>query len=39
MGIARSTFLVDKKGVVRKVWRGVRVPSHVENVLYEASQP
>jgi peroxiredoxin Q/BCP len=38
MGILRSTFLVDKKGIVRKAWRGIRVPGHVENVLSEASQ-
>jgi peroxiredoxin Q/BCP len=38
MGILRSTFLVDKKGFVKKAWRGIRVPGHVENVLYEASQ-
>jgi len=38
MGILRSTFLVDKKGIVRKAWRGIRVPGHVENVLFEASQ-
>jgi len=33
MGIERSTFLIDGKGVVRKVWRKVRVPGHVDEVL------
>ncbi len=33
MGIERSTFLIDDKGVVRRVWRKVRVPGHVEAVL------
>ncbi|MEM1163590.1 MAG: thioredoxin-dependent thiol peroxidase [Pseudomonadota bacterium] len=33
MGIERSTFLIDGKGVVRKVWRKVKVPGHVEEVL------
>lgn len=33
MGIDRSTFLIDEKGVVRKIWRKVRVPKHVETVL------
>jgi peroxiredoxin Q/BCP len=33
MGISRSTFVVDGKGVVRKAWRGVRVDGHVEAVL------
>ncbi|WP_370468262.1 peroxiredoxin [Parvularcula maris] len=35
MGIDRSTFLIDKGGVVRKIWRKVRVPKHVETVLEE----
>ena len=33
MGIERSTFLIDEKGKVAKVWRKVRVPGHVEDVL------
>ena len=33
MGIVRSTFLVDKRGVVKKAWRGVRVDGHVDAVL------
>jgi len=33
MGIVRSTFLIDKKGVLRKEWRKVRVKGHVEEVL------
>lgn len=32
MGIERSTFLVDAQGVVRGVWRKVKVPGHVEEV-------
>lgn len=32
-GIERSTFVIDGKGVVRKEWRGVRVPGHAEEVL------
>jgi peroxiredoxin Q/BCP len=32
-GIERSTFLVDASGTVRKLWRGVRVDGHVEQVL------
>jgi thioredoxin-dependent peroxiredoxin len=35
MGIERSTFLVDAQGVVKKSWRGVRVPGHVDAVLSE----
>ncbi len=33
MGIERATFLIDEKGVVRNVWRKVRVPGHVDAVL------
>jgi peroxiredoxin Q/BCP len=36
MGIVRSTFLVDKRGVVKKAWRGVRVDGHVGAVLQAA---
>jgi peroxiredoxin Q/BCP len=34
-GIERSTFLIDGKGVVRKQWRGVKVPGHAQAVLDE----
>jgi peroxiredoxin Q/BCP len=37
MGIERSTFLVDGAGRVQKIWRGVRVPGHVEDVLLASS--
>ncbi len=33
MGIERSTFLIDKEGVLRKEWRKVKVAGHVEEVL------
>lgn len=36
MGIDRATFLIDKQGVLRKEWRGVQVPGHVEEVLEAA---
>lgn len=35
-GIERSTFLIDKDGVVRKEWRGVKVPGHADEVLAAA---
>ena len=35
-GIERSTFLIDGKGVVRKVWHKVKVPGHAEEVLEAA---
>ena len=37
MGIDRSTFLVDRSGIVRGVWRKVRVPGHVAEVLKAAA--
>jgi peroxiredoxin Q/BCP len=36
LGIDRSTFLIDKKGVLVKQWRGVRVKGHVDEVLAAA---
>lgn len=33
MGIDRATFLVDANGVIRRIWRKVKVSGHVEQVL------
>ncbi|MHA6260296.1 thioredoxin-dependent thiol peroxidase [Sporosarcina sp. CAU 1771] len=33
MGIERSTFLIDPKGVVVKEWRKVKVKGHIEEAL------
>lgn len=33
LGIERSTFLLDTKGVLRKEWRKVKVKEHVADVL------
>lgn len=33
MGIERSTFLIDGDGVLKGVWRKVKVPGHVDAVL------
>lgn len=33
MGIARSTFLIDKDGVVRKIWHKVKPEGHANEVL------
>ena len=38
MGIERATFLIDGEGVVRRVWRKVKVPGHVEEVLAAAKE-
>ncbi|MGC4088896.1 MAG: peroxiredoxin [Polyangiaceae bacterium] len=34
MGVERSTFFVDRHGIVKKVWRRVRVPGHVDEVVH-----
>ncbi|SFH72078.1 peroxiredoxin Q/BCP [Pseudomonas guineae] len=36
LGVDRSTFLIDKDGVLRQEWRGVKVPGHVDAVLAAA---
>ncbi len=33
MGVERSTFLIDKEGIVRNEWRKVKVAGHAEEVL------
>ncbi|MEI9989347.1 MAG: peroxiredoxin [Rhizomicrobium sp.] len=38
MGMERSTFLIDAKGVIRHIWRKVKVAGHVEDVLAEAKK-
>jgi peroxiredoxin Q/BCP len=36
MGIDRATFVIDGTGVIRNVWRKVKVPGHVDEVLAAA---
>ncbi|MBW4963032.1 peroxiredoxin [Sulfitobacter sp. CW3] len=33
MGIERATFLIDAEGNIARIWRKVKVPGHVEEVL------
>ena len=33
MGMERATFLIDGKGVIRQIWRKVKVPGHAAEVL------
>jgi thioredoxin-dependent peroxiredoxin len=35
LGIQRSTFLIDEQGNIRAIWRKVKVPGHVEQILNE----
>jgi peroxiredoxin Q/BCP len=37
MGIERATFLIDGAGVIRGIWRKVKVPGHADAVLKEAA--
>lgn len=38
MGVFRTTFLIDKKGIIRKIWNNVKVDNHAEEVLKEAQK-
>jgi thioredoxin-dependent peroxiredoxin len=38
MGIDRATFLVDRDGVVKRIWRKVKVPGHIDEVLAAARE-
>jgi peroxiredoxin Q/BCP len=33
MGIERCTFLIDRAGKIARIWRKVKVPGHVADVL------
>ena len=33
IGIERSTFLIDPSGIIRQIWRPVKVPGHAQAVL------
>ena len=33
MGIVRTTFLIDKKGKIIKIWNNVKVKDHAKEVL------
>lgn len=34
LGIERSTFLIDETGIIRELWRKVKVPGHVEQIIH-----
>ena len=36
MGMERATFLIDGKGIIRQIWRKVKVPGHSADVLAAA---
>tara|TARA_R110000868_G_scaffold314141_2_gene575098 strand:- start:2123 stop:2581 length:459 start_codon:yes stop_codon:yes gene_type:complete len=35
LGITRSTFLINEKGMIENIWRKVKVTGHVEQILNE----
>jgi peroxiredoxin Q/BCP len=37
MGVERATFLINKKGEIEQVWRKVKVPGHVDDVLRQVN--
>ena len=39
MGIERSTFLIDRDGIVRKAWRKVKVAGHADNLCVIRNYP
>lgn len=38
LGIERSTFLIDSKGVIRYIWQPVKIIGHADDVLKELKQ-
>ncbi|MFL0270298.1 thioredoxin-dependent thiol peroxidase [Candidatus Clostridium radicumherbarum] len=35
IGIERSTFIIDEQGIIKKIFRKVKVNEHVENIIKE----
>lgn len=35
MGIVRTTFLINEKGIIEKIWEKVKVPGHIDKLLKE----
>jgi peroxiredoxin Q/BCP len=38
LGIQRSTFLIDEQGIIRAIWRKVKVTGHIEQILSELGE-
>ena len=38
MGVERSTFIIDPKGVLRHEWRKVKVKGHIDEVLHQLEE-
>lgn len=37
-GVERSTFLIDETGIIRQIWRKVKVAGHIQEVLTALQQ-
>lgn len=37
-GVVRSTFLIDNKGKIARIWRKVKIPGHIDEVLAAAKK-
>ncbi|MEN8194456.1 MAG: peroxiredoxin, partial [Bacteroidota bacterium] len=35
MGVERSTFIIDKKGKIIKIYRKVKVSGHIDQIIQE----
>lgn len=35
MGVVRTTFIIDEKGMIEKIYEKVKVPGHIEELLNE----
>ncbi|KXK46275.1 MAG: bacterioferritin comigratory protein [Chlorobi bacterium OLB5] len=35
MGVVRTTFIIDEKGIIEKIYEKVKVPGHIEELLNE----
>lgn len=33
MGIERSTFIIDERGIIRQLYRKVKVDGHIDNII------
>ncbi|MEJ2123800.1 MAG: thioredoxin-dependent thiol peroxidase [Alphaproteobacteria bacterium] len=38
MGVTRSTFLIDHNGKIARIWRKVKIPGHIDEVLAAAQK-
>ncbi len=37
-GIERSTFLIDERGIITHIWRKVKVPGHISEIIEKLSK-